>query len=1156
MNFTHLHVHTQYSLLDGSNKITDLVTRVRELGMDSVAITDHGVMYGVIDFYRECKKAGIHPVIGCEVYVAPGSRFDKSGSASSTRYNHLVLLAENNTGYHNLVKIVSHGFTEGFYYKPRVDKELLRQYHEGIIALSACLAGEIPEALRTGRYQTALKAAREYEEIFGKDHFYLELQDHGIPEQKAVNQGLVRLSTETGIELVCTNDVHYTYADDAKAHDVLLCIQTNKKVSDTDRMRYEGGQYYVKSPEEMAALFPYAPQALENTHKIAERCNVEIRFGEYKVPVFDVPEGYDSWQYLQKLAEDGFRERYGEGDEKTRSRLRYELDTIHQMGFVDYFLIVRDFVNYAKSHGIMVGPGRGSAAGSMVAYCLNITTLDPIRYDLLFERFLNPRRVTMPDIDVDFAPDRRQEVIDYCVRKYGKDHVVQIITFGTLLARGVIRDVGRVMDLPYSLCDKIAKMIPAELGMTIDRAMQQNSELREIYEKDAQVHELIDMARKLEGLPRHASVHASGVVISPKPVEEFIPLSRGADDTITTQYTKDTVEELGLLKMDFLGLRTLTVIENAVELANRRPDTDIDINKIDYEDPKVYSLIASGNTEGVFQLESKGMRSFMKELQPHQLTDLIDGISLYRPGPMEFIPQYIRGKNDPSSVTYEIPQLEEILKPTRGCIVYQEQVMQIVMKLAGYDYGRSDLVRRVMAKKKPKEMEKERKNFVYGNPDLGVSGCVGNGIDAATANHIFDEMADFASYAYNKSHAAAYTMITYQTAWLKTYYPLEFMAAAMTTVIDNSTKVAEYIRVCRRMGIEVSAPDINEGLSGFNVMDGRIIYGLSAVRGIGQQVSDSIVREREEHGRYKSLKDFIDRMTGQDLNKRAVENFIKAGAFDCFGYTRKQQMMVYMKLMDQAASDKKKTISGQMTLFDFMDDKEKKSYEVQYPDVGEYDRATLLAFEKDVLWIYVSGHPLDEYAEDMKRNTTAVTTDFYLDEETKKAALPDQKQVTVGGMITGVSVKTTRNNKMMAFITLEDLVGTLEIIVFPNDYEKNRSLLNENERIYVTGRVSVSDEENAKLIAQRIVRFADVPKEVWLQYPDKQTFLDDQNDLYALLGRHPGHDRVIVYCRAEKMIKRLPAAAGIQADHEITDALNKKLGEGNVKIRETLLTNR
>ena len=1153
MDFTHLHVHTEYSLLDGSNKIKELIARVKELGMDSVAITDHGVMYGVIDFYKEAQKQGIHPVIGCEVYVAPGSRFDKNGNMSSNRYHHLVLLAENDTGYHNLMKIVSKGFTEGFYYKPRVDKELLKEYHEGIIALSACLAGEIPDALRKGLYQTALNAAQEMSEIFGEDHFYLELQDHGIPDQKTVNQGLLRLAKDAGLELVATNDIHYTLAEDAQAHDVLLCIQTGKKVADTDRMRYEGGQYYVKSPEEMASLFPYAREAIENTHKIAMRCHVNIEFGHYKLPEFPVPEGYDSWEYLQKLVWDGFYARYPQADEKLKERVSYELNTIKTMGFVDYFLIVWDFIHYAKEHDIMVGPGRGSAAGSIVSYCLDITTLDPIRYNLLFERFLNPNRVTMPDIDVDFCFERRQEVIDYVVRKYGKERVVQIVTFGTMAARGVIRDVGRVLDLPYAICDSVAKMIPNELGITIDKALKMNPELKKLYDGDDSIHNLIDMARRLEGLPRHTSMHAAGVVISPKAVDEFVPLSRGADDVITTQYTMTTLEELGLLKMDFLGLRTLTVIQNAVKLINADGRHHVDMHEIDYNDKAVFDMIGTGKTDGIFQLESSGMKSFMKELKPHNLEDIIAGISLYRPGPMDFIPRYIKGKNEPASITYECPQLEEILEPTYGCIVYQEQVMQIVMKLAGYDLGRSDLVRRAMSKKKADVMAKERQYFVYGNEELGVPGCIANGIDEATANRIFDEMTDFAKYAFNKSHAAAYTIVSYQTAWLKCYYPVEFMAALMTSVIDNSVKVAEYIMTCRQMGIEILPPDINHGVSSFSVDNGRILYGLSAVKSIGRPVVAAIEQERSLAGPFTSLKNFIERMSGKEVNKRSIENFIKAGAFDSFGATRRQQMMVYAQIMDQVAQDRKKNISGQMTLFDFMDEEEKQAFEIRYPNVGEYDKGTLLSFEKEVLGVYISGHPLDDVAESWRRNVTAVTSDFYVNEEIGMPNVVDQSLVVIGGMVTGKTVKSTKNNKMMAFIQLEDLLGTVEVIIFPNDYEKYQAELTEEAKLYIKGRVSASEDQQAKLIAEKIIPFDKVPKEVWLQYPDKNSFIGQQEALYKTLAGHSGNDRVIIFCKVEKAIKKLPVSWNIKAEEEILEQLGAILGKENVKVRETVL---
>ena len=1152
MSFTHLHVHTEYSLLDGSNKIKELIARVKELGMDSVAITDHGVMYGVIDFYKEARKNGIRPIIGCEVYVAPGSRFDKEGR-DDNRYHHLVLLAENDTGYHNLMKIVSRGFTEGFYYKPRVDKELLRQYHEGIIALSACLAGEVQSNIARGFYEEGVKAAKDLENIFGKENFFLELQDHGIPAQRLVNQSLLRMSQETGIPLVATNDIHYTYAEDAQAHDILLCIQTGKKVTDENRMRYEGGQYYVKSEEEMRQLFPYALEALENTHKIAMRCQVEITFGQYKLPQFPVPEGYDAWSYLQKLAWDGFAVRYPNGTAELKERLTYELNVIHSMGFVDYFLIVWDFIKYARDHGIIVGPGRGSAAGSIVSYCLEITKLDPIKYSLLFERFLNPNRVTMPDIDVDFCFERRQEVIDYVVRKYGKDRVVQIVTFGTMAARGVLRDVGRALDMPYAQVDAVAKMIPTELGITIDKALKMNPELKSLYEQDEQIRYLIDMSKRLEGLPRHTSMHAAGVVISPRAVDEYVPLSRGADDAITTQFTMTTLEELGLLKMDFLGLRTLTVIQNAEKLVNRQPGRNLDIDKIDYNDPNVYELISSGKTDGIFQLESAGMKNFMKELRPSSLEDIIAGISLYRPGPMDFIPKYIKGKNDRDSIHYDCPELEEILAPTYGCIVYQEQVMQIVMKLAGYDLGRSDLVRRAMSKKKADVMAKEREYFVYGNAELNVPGCIKNGIDEKTANKIFDEMVDFAKYAFNKSHAAAYTIVSYQTAYLKCYYPVEFMAALMTSVIENSSKVAEYIVTCRQMGIELLPPDINEGESSFSVSDGKIRYGLSAIKSIGKPVIQAIVREREVGGKYKSMKDFCERMSGREVNKRAVENFIKAGAFDSFGYTRRQQMMVYAQIMDQAAAEKKKSMTGQMSLFDFVSEEDKQAFEVKYPPVGEYDREVLLAYEKEVLGVYISGHPLEEYEKAWRKNITAVTTDFEADEETGKARVYDGQTVIVGGMITGKTIKTTKHNQLMAFITLEDLVGSVEIIVFPRDYEKNREFLNEEEKIYVRGRVSLSEDAQGKLICERVVAFSQIPNEIWIRFKDKDEFTQNESRVYSAIENSDGHDRIVIFCQAQKAIKRLPAIYNVSGDVQLIEHLEAEFGAQNIKIVQNAL---
>ena len=1093
MSFAHLHVHTEYSLLDGSNKIKECVSRVKELGMNSVAITDHGVMFGVIDFYRAAKAVGIKPILGCEVYVAPGSRFDKEAAGSGEeRYYHLVLLAENDLGYHNLMKIVSRGFTEGYYYKPRVDLEVLKEFHEGIIALSACLAGEVQRNILRGMYSEGKEAALRYQKIFGEGNFFLELQDHGMQEQKMVNQSLLRMSQETGIELVATNDIHYTYAEDEKPHDMLLCIQTGKKLSDENRMRYEGGQYYIKSEEEMRTLFPYALQALENTQKIADRCNVEIEFGVTKLPKYDVPEGYTSWEYLQHLCYQGLKKRYPSGDEALKNRLEYELSVIKSMGYVDYFLIVWDFIKYAKDHGIMVGPGRGSAAGSIVAYCLEITSIDPIKYQLLFERFLNPERVSMPDIDVDFCFERRQEVIDYVVEKYGSDRVVQIVTFGTMAAKGVIRDVGRVMDLPYAFVDSIAKMIPKELNITLDRALSMNPELKKLYQEDDRVHELIDMSKRLEGLPRHTSMHAAGVVISQKSVDEYVPLSLGSDGSVVAQFTMTTLEELGLLKMDFLGLRTLTVIQDAARLASESAGERIDINQIDYDDKRVLESIGTGKTDGIFQLESGGMKSFMKELKPQNLEDIIAGISLYRPGPMDFIPQYIKGKNHPETITYDCPQLEPILAPTYGCIVYQEQVMQIVRDLAGYTLGRSDLLRRAMSKKKGEVMERERKNFVYGNPEEGVPGCIANGIDEETANKIYDEMIDFAKYAFNKSHAAAYAVVSYQTAWLKYYYPVEFMAALMTSVIDNPGKVSEYIYTCRQLGIEILPPDINKGEGSFSVDNGNIRYGLAAIKSIGRPVIDAIIAERNARGEFKNLKDFIERLSGKEVNKRTIESFIKSGAFDSLGGTRKQFMVIYVKILDQVNQERKYSMTGQLSLFDMVDDDQKAEFDIPLPPVGEYEKETKLAFEKEVLGIYLSGHPMEEYEEKWKKNISRTTLDFQLDEETGRTKVHDGAREIVGGIITSKTIKYTKNNQTMAFITLEDLAGSVEVVIFPKVYEKNQQYLNEEGKVFVKGRVSEEDEAASKLICESIVPFEQTKRELWLQYADKEAYLSKE----------------------------------------------------------------
>jgi DNA polymerase-3 subunit alpha len=1152
MNFTHLHVHTEYSLLDGSGKIKEMVHRTKELGMDSLAITDHGVMYGVIDFYKSCKAEGIKPIIGCEVYVAPNSRLDRELGASEERYHHLVLLAENNTGYQNLMKIVSRGFLDGFYYKPRIDYEVLSQYKEGIIALSACLGGEVASNLRRGFYAEAKAAALRLQSVFGENNFFLELQDHGMQEQKTVNQGLIRMAQDTGIKLVATNDVHYTFAEDVDPHDILLCIQTQKKVTDEHRMRYEGGQYYLKSPEEMLGIFPYAKEALENTYDIAKRCNVEIVFGEYKLPVYPVPAPFDAFEYLKKLCQDGLRQRYEVITQDLWDRLDFELDTVRSMGFVDYFLITWDFIKYARDNQIMVGPGRGSAAGSIVAYSLGITDIDPIKYNLLFERFLNPERISMPDIDIDFCFERRQEVIDYVTAKYGKDKVVQIVTFGTMAAKAVIRDVGRALDLSYAQVDTVAKMIPTEIGITIEKALAANKELNQLYESNSEVKYLIDMSKRLEGLPRHTSMHAAGVVIGKTSIDEYVPLSRSSDESITTQFTMTTLEELGLLKMDFLGLRTLTVIQNAQALVNKHRDAlnKFDIKKIDYNDEKVYELIASGKTEGIFQLESAGMKNFMKELKPRTLEDVIAGIALYRPGPMEFIPKYVKGKNEAGKIIYECPQLEPILSPTYGCIVYQEQVMQIVRDLAGYSYGRSDLVRRAMSKKKESVMIKERQTFVHGNQEEGVIGCVGNGISEVVANHIFDEMMDFAKYAFNKSHAAAYAVVSYETAYLKCYYPVEFMAALMTSVIDNPGKVSEYIYTCRQMDIEILPPDINEGDTVFTVTEKAIRYALSAIKGVGKPVIDSIVAEREEHGPYQNLKDFATRLSGKEVNKRTIESFIKAGVFSNLHSNRRQLMMSYVQILDHIAADKKKSLTGQMTLFDFAGEEEKQEYDMVMPEIEEYGKDQLLAFEKEVLGIYVSGHPLEAYEARIQKNVTAYSNDFMIDEETEKPKVSDGNTVTLGGMVTTKTIKTTRSNSMMAFITLEDLFGVVEVILFPRDFEKFKTFIEPDQKIFVKGKVTVEEEKAAKLICQDIIPFDKIPQEIWIKFPNLTAFLKEEQTLYSILDEFDGNDSVVIYCEEEKCIKKLPKSRNVKAETALIQRLMTNYSKENVRITE------
>ena len=1160
MGFTHLHVHTQYSLLDGASKIPELIARTKELGMDSIAITDHGVMYGVIDFYKEAKAQGVKPIIGCEVYVAPGSRFDREVDRGENRYYHLILLAENDIGYHNLMKIVSRGFTEGYYYKPRIDREVLQEYHEGIICLSACLAGEVAVKIRQGFYEEAKKAALEHQDIFGKGNYFLEMQDHGIPEQRTVNQGLMRMHEETGIDLVVTNDLHYVNAEDADAHDILLCIQTGKTVDDPNRMRYEGGQYYLKSPEEMEELFPYAKEAIENTGKIAARCNVNIEFGVQKLPKYEVPEGYTSEEYLRELCQEGLKKRYQPVTKELQDRMDFELATIEKMGYVDYFLIVWDFIKYAKDHGIPVGPGRGSAAGAIVSYCLEITNIEPIHLNLLFERFLNPERVSMPDIDVDICPNRRQEVIDYVVEKYGKEKVVQIITFGTMAARMVIRDVGRALNMSYAAADRIAKMIPLGIGVTIDSALRDVDELQAAYENEDDVRVLIDTSKKLEGLPRHSSVHAAGVVIGQRPMDEFVPLAKSTEGAIITQFTKDTVEELGLLKMDFLGLRNLTVIQDAVNNIKQSRGIDIDVDRLDMNDAKVYELISSGQTEGVFQLESAGMKSFMQQLKPRNIEDIIAGISLYRPGPMDFIPLYIKGKEHADEVTYACPQLEPILAPTYGCIVYQEQVMQIVMELAGYTLGRSDLVRRAMSKKKESVMLKERNNFVYGNPEEGVPGCINRGIDEAVANKVFDDMVDFAKYAFNKSHAAAYAVVAYQTAYLKCHYPEEFMAALLTSVLGNTGKVAEYISSCRRMGIDILPPDINKGFGYFSVSDGEIRYGLSALKSVGESVIDAVVAERTINGPFKNLKDFVNRLSGKEVNKRTLESFIKSGAFDCFPSNRRQMMMIYGMVVDQVNQERKNAISGQMSLMDLLGEEEKKEFDIVYPDVAEYNKEELLANEKDMLGVYVSGHPLDDYRDFLEKNTNAVTLDFFSEaageedeaiagQENSETVAKDQQFYTLGGMIAAKTVKMTKNNQNMAFITLEDLVGSVEVVIFPKKYEQYRGYLEEDNKVFVYGRASITETEG-KLLLEKMIPFSNVPQKVYIQMENKEAYKANENMLYEMIDSNSGNDEVIVMLKEEKLMKPLGKQFLVEASDNVIKELKNKFGDGKVIVKE------
>ena len=1149
-HFTHLHVHTEYSLLDGSAKIKELVLRAKELNMDSLAITDHGAMYGVIDFYKEAKSQGIKPIIGCEVYVASKSRFSKENTGFN--YSHLVLLAENNEGYQNLIKLVSYGFIEGFYYKPRIDMELLKKYHKGLIACSACLAGAVSRNILNVSYEKAKEVALEYDEIFGRGNFFLEMQDHGLKEQQIVNHALMRMSKETGIPLICTNDSHYIYKEDSVPHDILLCIQTGKTVKDTDRMRYEGGQFYLKSPDEMYELFPYCEEALENTWKIANRCNVEFKFHDLKLPRFDVPEGKTASEYLRELCFDGFYKKYENPSDELRDRLVYELDTIEKMGYVDYFLIVWDFIKYSKDNGIIVGPGRGSAAGSLVSYCLSITTIDPVKYDLIFERFLNPERVSMPDIDVDFCYERRQEVIDYVIRKYGEDHVAQIITFGTLAARAAIKDVGRALAMPYADVDRVSKMIPTELGITIKKALDMNPELLKAYNEEEDTKRLIDTSMRLEGLPRHSSTHAAGVVICREPVMEYVPLNSN-DGAITTQYTMTTLEELGLLKMDFLGLRTLTVIQNAVKEIERIHNISLDIDNIPDDDEKVYEMISQGKTEGVFQLESNGMKQFMRELQPNRLEDLIAGISLYRPGPMDFIPKYIKGKNNQNDIQYTHESLKPILNTTYGCIVYQEQVMQIVRDLAGYSLGRSDLVRRAMSKKKESVMIEERKNFVYGI-EGEVPGCVKNGIPVDVAEKIFDEMTDFAKYAFNKSHAACYAVVGYQTAWLKYHYPVEFMAALMTSVMDNTTKVSGYIDECKKMGIQLLPPDINEGYAHFSVFDGKIRFGLGAIKNVGRNVIKAIVSDREQNGYYKSLTEFCNRLDGGELNKRCIESFIKSGAFDSFGGKRSQYMEAYKNIVDGVGKAKKNNIEGQINLFDmgFDDDSQSENaYTDVLLDMDEYPENVILSMEKEVLGIYVSGHPLSSYEEDLRRKTSCSSIDFMLETREEKGSVKDNQSVIIGGLISKVTKKYTRNNNQMAFISIEDMQGVVEVVVFPNVYEKFAHIIKEENVVIINGRANISDEEDGKIICEGIKDINDNEKS-WFSIGIiiGKTNNIKTEDIIPILSKYQGSCPVYIKDVVSGNTFKADRRYWVSPSDSLVNELKSMLGDDCIAIKE------
>lgn len=1157
-DFVHLHVHTEYSLLDGFSRIKNLVNRAKELNMSAVAITDHGCMFGAIDFFKVAKKEGIKPIIGCEVYTAPRGMKDKDPNFDKSQ-GHLILLAKDTTGYQNLIKLVSAAYVQGFYYKPRVDIDEIKKHSEGIIALSACLAGDVSQALMNRNYDKAKNIALKYKEIFGEENYYLEIQDHNLPEQKEVNRELIRLSKEIGVGLVATNDVHYVRKEDSKIHDILMCIQMGKTVNDPARMRFGSDEFYLKSREEMEEIFPEVQEALDNTSKIAQMCNVEFDFNTIHLPQYDVPDGYTPQEYLRMLCFKGLKERYKKPSQEILDRLEYELGVIENMGYVEYFLITWDFINFARENSIMVGPGRGSAAGSIVSYTLYITDIDPIKYSLLFERFLNPERVSMPDIDIDFCYERREEVIDYVKRKYGEDHVAQIITFGTMGAKAAIRDVGRVLDVSYNKVDNIAKEIPFALGMTIDKALDTNPNLRKLYEEDSETKEIIDVSRKIEGMLRHASTHAAGVVISKKPIDEYVPLYKH-QDAITTQFTMTTLEELGLLKMDFLGLRTLTVIRDALDLIEKNHNLKINFSKMEYDDPKVYELLSSGNTLGVFQLESAGMRSFMKQLKPDNFEDIVAGISLYRPGPMDSIPVYINNKNNPENVEYLHKKLKPIMEVTYGCLVYQEQVMQVVRDLGGYSYGRSDLVRRAMGKKKMDVMEKEREYFIHGktdeNGELEIAGCVRNGVPEDIGNKIFDDMIDFAKYAFNKSHAAAYGVLAYETAYLKAHYPVEFMASLITSVMGNTDKVVEYIRECNSLKIDVLKPDINKSFTKFSVEDKSIRFGLAAVKNVGVNVLNNIIKERESSGEFKDFNEFCKRLDSKDLNKRIIESLIKCGAFDEMGDNRASLLLGYEKLLESISMDRKKNLAGQVSLFDGFDMDESINNDIQsmytLPHVKELEEKERLYLEKEVLGMYVSGHPLSQYKDEIKRNTTINNAELNEIKDDYITYLNlNEREVTMGGIVINKTIRTTKRNDLMAIIELEDLFGVIEVIVFPQVLQKYNTVIQEDKIIYIDGRLSIKEDENAKLIAREIRDMNDSGNKDKPTLYLKINSIENKelvNDLISVVTKYPGENDIYIYAENIKQVYKWNHIK-VNINENLINELEHILPKTNIKVK-------